>query len=85
MIIIELLSLQRARRKGSFIFAQSSGAAGTHMTSSVALGLNFIKGQCGLSTSHVLPGAGGGGCERVGETILQIQSMAGLPGGLFCI
>jgi len=58
-------------RQSVLIMFTSLGAAGTYMASSVALGLNFIKGQCGL-VHRKKPGIGGGGCEGVGEVILQI-------------
>jgi len=63
MFIIELLSLQRALRKGSFIFAQSSGAADRLHTNLLGgARVKFYQGSMWVSTSHVLPGVGGGGC-----------------------
>ena len=55
-----------------------------HSGNRVVFVMRIFQGHMGIVRFVRGPGAGGGGCERVGETILQIQSMAGLPGGLFC-
>ena len=66
MIIIELLSLQRAPGKRALLFLLKIWALpiGFIQTSSVALGLYIIKGQCGFEHHKIMPGVGGGDVEK---------------------